>query len=54
MFQDLYDRTKKIIKKDACLKFYDASRPLHLESDASGVSLGSQITAGNGRHELWV
>ena len=30
---------KKIIKKDACMKFYDASRPLYLETDALGARL---------------
>ena len=41
MCRDLYDKAKKIPKKDACIKFYDASRPLYLETDASGVSLGA-------------
>ena len=31
MSQDLYDKAKMIIKKDACMKFYDASRHLYLE-----------------------
>ena len=39
MYQNLYDRAKKIIKKDACMIFYDTCRPLNLETDASGVSL---------------
>ena len=37
MYQDLYDREKKIVKKDAWMKFYNASRPLYIEIDASGV-----------------
>ena len=37
MYQDLYDKTKKIVKNDLCMKVYYASRPLQLESDASGV-----------------
>ena len=35
MCQNLYDKAKKIIKKDACMKFYDAIRPQFLETDAS-------------------
>ena len=43
MYQDLYDRAKIIIKKDTCVKFSDASRPLYLKTDASGVSLGGRL-----------
>ena len=43
MYQDLYDKAKKIIKKDTCMKFYDESRPLYLETDASGVGLGDGL-----------
>ena len=39
MYQDLYDEAKKIIKQDSCMKFYDMSKPLYLETDASGISL---------------
>ena len=38
MGQDLYNRAKEIVKKDACMKFYDVARPLYLETDVSGVS----------------
>ena len=43
LYKDLYDRAKKIIKKDACIKFNDASRSLYLETDASGVGLGVRL-----------
>ena len=43
MYQHLYDRPKKIIKKDACIEFYDASRPLYLETNASSVSLEAKL-----------
>ena len=43
MCQDLDDRAKKIIKKDTCMKFYDTSGPLYLETDISGVSLGAGL-----------
>ena len=42
MYQDLYGRTK-MIKKDACMEFYEASRPLYLEMDASSISLGGML-----------
>ena len=40
MYQDLYNRPKKVIKKDVCMQIYDASRPLYLETQVSGVSHG--------------
>ena len=39
MYQDLYDKAKKVIKWDACREFYNASRPFCLETDASGSAL---------------
>ena len=36
MYQDLYGKVKTVVKKDVCMKFYKASRPLYLETDASG------------------
>ena len=39
-YQELYNRSKKIINLDACKKFYNASKPFYLETDASGISLG--------------
>ena len=29
--------------KDACLKFYDTSKPLYLDIDASGIGLGASL-----------
>ena len=43
MYQDLYDRANRIIKKDTCMKFYDASMSLYLETDASVVGLGAGL-----------
>ena len=43
MYQDLYDRAKKIIKKEACMKFFDTSRPLYLQTDASHVGLIARL-----------
>ena len=30
MFQNLYDKAKEIVNRDACMKFYDMVRPLYL------------------------
>ena len=43
MYQDLYDRAKKIIKNDSYVKFHNASRSLYLETDASGTCLGTRL-----------
>ena len=36
-------RAKSIIKADACIKFYDETKPLYLETDTSGVGLGASL-----------
>ena len=33
----------KILIKDACMDFYDTSRTLYLETDASSVGLGARL-----------
>ena len=43
MYQDLFNKAKNIKKQEACMKFYDASRSLYLETDASGVSLRAEL-----------
>ena len=43
MYKSLYDRAEKMIKNDACMKFYDTSRPLYLGTDASGIGLGVRL-----------
>ena len=42
-FQSIYDKTKSLLKTDACMKFYDETKPLYLETDASGVGLGANL-----------
>ena len=37
----LFNNMKSIINADVCMKFYDDSKPLYLETDASGVGLGA-------------
>ena len=36
-YQKLFNKAKSIIKEDACMKFYDETQPLYLETDMSGV-----------------
>ena len=51
----MYGKEKKIVKKYACMKFYDVAKPLYLEMDISSVSLGArslQVRVGmNCRHD---
>ena len=42
-YQKIFDRAKSIIKEDAFMKFYDESKPLNIETDASGVKLGAAL-----------
>ena len=39
-YQELFDKAKSLIKADMCMKFYDDTQPLYLETDASRVGLG--------------
>ena len=48
MYQDWYEGVKMMVKKDACMKFYNASRCLYLEINASGVGLGTSLFTGKG------
>ena len=42
-YQQLFANAKSIIKEDMCMKFYDNSKPLYLETDASGIGLGAAL-----------
>ena len=42
-YQAMYDKTKSLIKADMCMKFYDETKPLYLETDASGIELGTAL-----------
>ena len=42
-YQKLFDRVKSIIKVDECMTFYDDTKPLYLETDASGIGLGASL-----------
>ena len=42
-YKDLYKKVKTIVKRDACIKVYDAARPLYLETDVSRIHLGARL-----------
>ena len=42
-YQSLFNKAKLLIKSDVCMKFYDDTKPLYLETDASGVGLGASL-----------
>ena len=52
-YQDLYENAKKLITKETCMKFHDATKPLYLEMDASGVGIGTSLLQMLRGHELW-
>ena len=39
----MFDKPKAIIKEDVCMKFYDETKPLYTETDASRVGLGAAL-----------
>ena len=42
-YQKMFDNSKAIIKEDACMEFYDETKPLYIETDASEVGLGAAL-----------
>ena len=36
-FPKIFDKAKSIVKDDICIKFYDETKTLNVERDASGV-----------------
>ena len=42
-YQSLFKKAKLLRKSDMCLKFYDDTKPLYLETDTSGVGLGAAL-----------
>ena len=39
----MLNKAKAIIKEDGCMKFYDETKPLYIETDASEVGLGAAL-----------
>ena len=42
-YQQLYEKAKSLIKADAWIKFYDYTKLLYLETNASGVGLAAAM-----------
>ena len=42
-YQKMFDIAKAIINEEACMKFYHETKPLYIETDASGVDLGAAL-----------
>ena len=42
-YQSLFNKAKLLIKSNMCMRFYNDTKPLYLETDASGVSLGAAL-----------
>ena len=42
-YQALYNKKKSLIKGDVSMKFYDETKPLYLETDVSGIGLGTTL-----------
>ena len=39
----MFDKAKAIIKEDPCMKIYDETKPLYVETDVSGVEFGAAL-----------
>ena len=42
-YQALFNKVKLLIKSDMCMKFYNDTKPLYLETDAYSVGLGAAL-----------
>ena len=42
-YQQLFDKAKSLVKAEVYMKFYDNTKPLYLETDASGEGLGAAL-----------
>ena len=42
-YQALFNKAKFLIKSDMCMKFYNDTKPLYLETDASSIGLGTAM-----------
>ena len=42
-YLSLFNKSKLLIKSDMCMKFYDDTKPVYLETDASRVGLGAAL-----------
>ena len=42
-YQQLFNKAKSLIKAEMCMKFYDNTKLLYLETDAFGIGLGAAL-----------
>ena len=42
-YKTLFDNVKSLIKDDACMKFHIETKPLYLESNMSGIGVGTTL-----------
>ena len=42
-YQSLFNKGKLLIKSDMCMKFYNDTKLLYLETDASSIGLGAAL-----------
>ena len=42
-YQALFNKAKFLIKSDMCMKFYDDTKPIYLETDTSSIGLGAAV-----------
>ena len=42
-YQQLFNKAKLLMKVEVCMKFFDDTKLLYLETDASGVGLGAAL-----------
>ena len=43
LYQHQFEKAKLLIKAEMCMKFYDDTKPLYLETDTSGIGLGAAL-----------
>ena len=51
-YQQLFAQAKSLIKVDVCMKFYNDTKSLYLETDASGVGPGAATAAIAQQHNM--
>ena len=43
LYQTLFNKAKSLIKDDVCMKFYDETKHLYLETNGSGIGLEASL-----------
>ena len=42
-YQNTFEEANTFIKEDACMKFYDETKPFYIETNASEIGLGAVL-----------